>query len=458
MATDDERRPRGHEAPSETTGESSRDQPTATSPLRRALDDAMAHRGCSMNELTVLARQNDPFRLDTPRNHRDGSWLAVTARELGLGDRQIHLRGLHYMVIGRPKPDGTPYTNTDADWEWISTVAGKAARWLSYIPFDQIVDQRNGAPEVQPFTRPEPKPVVYAGISIDVPDADEIDPWVDVEGFTGVQPYRLGLIGEKSSLNDVLGPIAHGYGADLYLPTGEMSDTLIYTIARTGAEDGRPLRIFYFADADPAGWQMPISVARKLQAFRAALFTDLDFEIHQVALVPMQVRAYGLPSTPLKEPERRADSWRAAMGVEQTEIDALASLQPELLRRIAQEALDPLFDHTLDDQVRQARNRWRHDAQAAYDAQLDGDRLAALRAEGAEKLDTLRDEIEAINEALAVAVPEEVDLPPIVVPEPATDRVYPLPLLDSGWSFAGQCRALNDSKAYGDGQPRGGAA
>jgi len=52
----------------------------------------------------------------------------MTARELGLGDRKIHLRGLHYMVIGMPKPDGTPYTNTDADWLWLSGDAGKAAR------------------------------------------------------------------------------------------------------------------------------------------------------------------------------------------------------------------------------------------------------------------------------------------------------------------------------------------
>ena len=80
------------------------------SPLRQALDTAIASANgskLSMKDLTVLAPQNDPFRVDTPAGHRDGEWLAVHARELGLGDRTIHLRGLHYMVIGRPKPDGT---------------------------------------------------------------------------------------------------------------------------------------------------------------------------------------------------------------------------------------------------------------------------------------------------------------------------------------------------------------
>src|SRR2546430_2085737 len=46
---------------------------------------------------------------------------------------------------------------------------------------------------------------------------------------------------------------------------------------------------------------------------------------------PGSVREYGLPSTPLKDTEKRAGSWQREMHVEQTEIDALASLRPDLL-------------------------------------------------------------------------------------------------------------------------------
>jgi hypothetical protein len=91
--------------------------------LRATLEAAMAEGGLKMKDLTVLANQNDPFRVDTPAGHRDGEWLAVQAEKLG--DRTIHLRGLHYMVIGETKPDGTPYTNTDADWLWLASKAGK---------------------------------------------------------------------------------------------------------------------------------------------------------------------------------------------------------------------------------------------------------------------------------------------------------------------------------------------
>jgi hypothetical protein len=34
------------------------------------------------------------------------------------------------------------------------------------------------------------------------------------------------------------------------------------------------------------------------------------------------------------------------------------------------------------------------------------------------------------------------------VPEPVVSEVHPLPLLDSSWSFAEQCKRLIDSKAY----------
>jgi hypothetical protein len=308
---------------------------TGASPLRAALDKVIGEQGCSLKDLTVLAPQNDPFRVDTPARHRDGKWLAITARDLGLGDRKIHLRGLHYMVLGRIKPDGSKYRNTDADWLWLQGDAAKAARWLGYIPFDQIVDQRNAEPEVREFSRPDPWAYLTVGIDVDLPDADDIMPGLAVEDFRGVQPYRVTMIGEKSSLADVLGPLARDYRADLYLPTGEMSDTLIYRIARTAAADGRPLVVLYFADCDPAGWQMPISVGRKLQAHRELLGGRFEFEVHRVALTPDQVREYGLPSTPLKDTEKRASSWQREMQVEQTEIDALASLHPDLLLRIA---------------------------------------------------------------------------------------------------------------------------
>jgi hypothetical protein len=297
------------------------------------LDAVIAERGCSLKDLTVLATQNDPFRVDTPARHRDGEWLAITARELGLGDRQIHLRGLHYMVLGRTKPDGTEYANTDADWLWLQGDCAKAARWLDYIPWGQIADQRNSPPEVREFEPPIPGAYLSTELHIEIPY--DITPTLYTDDFRGTQPNKLVLFGEKSSLADVLSPIARDYEADLYLPTGEISDTLMHRMARVAALDGRPMVVLCFSDADPAGWQMPVSIGRKLQAFKTLFPGMPEFAMYRVALTPQQVGEFGLPSTPLKDTEKRADRWRAAWGVEQTEIDALASLRPELLDQVA---------------------------------------------------------------------------------------------------------------------------
>jgi hypothetical protein len=420
------------------------------SPLRGALDDVIAEQGGSLKDLTVLSPQRDPFRLDTPANHRLGEWLADAAASLGLGDRRIHLRGLHYMLVGAstPKPDGSPYTNTDEDWEWLSEKAAKAARWLGYVPFTQITDQRNAEPVIREFDRPVPGAYLSTALDIEIPY--DIEPVLYTDDFRGVQPYHLVLIGEKSSLADDLGPVAEAYQADLYLPTGEMSDTLIYCIAETAAADGRPMVVLYFADCDPAGHQMILSVTRKLQALKVLLPGMPHFETRRAALTPAQVGEYGLPSTPLKETERRADRWRQAMGVEQTEVDAFTA-RPGLLRQIARQALDGFFDRTLDRRVAAYRREWLDRAWAMLEPTLDTERLAEIRRDADEQLGQMREQIRELNDALRIDV-DPAGLPPIDLPEADHPEGNGLPLLDSRWDFAEQCRALIDSKAYRNGE------
>jgi hypothetical protein len=422
---------------------------TGNGELRRALEDAAAASGCPLKDLTVLATQRDPFRLDTPANHRLGEWLAGTAAGIGLGDRRIHLRGLHYMMVSQPtpKPDGLPYTNTDDDWEWLSEKAAKAARWLGYVPFTQITDQRNAEPVIREFEYPEPGAYLSTDLNIEIPD--DIEPTLYTRDFRGVQPCHLVIIGEKSSLADDLGPIAEEYQADLYLPTGEMSDTLIYRIGETAAADGRPMVVLYFADCDPAGHQMILSVTRKLQALKVLLPGMPDFETRRAALTPAQVGEYGLPSTPLKEAERRADKWRQAMGVQQTEVDAFTA-QPGLLRQIAREALDGFFDRTLARRVAAYRREWLDRAQEMIAASFDLDRLAEIRRDAEVQLGGMREQIRELNDALRIDVDPD-DLPPIHLPEAASPAGNGLPLLDSRWDFAEQCRALISSKSYEDG-------
>jgi hypothetical protein len=222
--------------------------------------------------------------------------------------RRRHLRGLHYVVLGEAKPNGTPYTNTDEDWTWLQSKAGKAARWLGYVPFEQITDERNAEPVVRLHEPPEPRAMIdVGGVEVYVPE--DLAPEPQLEDFRGVQPYKLVLFGEKTSLEDVLAPIAEAHHADLYLPTGEASDTMIYEMAphrgRGRAPDGRllpeRLRPGWMADGGLGLAQAPSG--------QGALVPQPRLRGSPIALTVEQVREYGLPSTPLKETEKRADRW-----------------------------------------------------------------------------------------------------------------------------------------------------
>lgn len=193
---------------------------------------------------------------------------------------------------------------------------------------------------------------------------------------------RLAFIGEKQSLADVLEPIAQQYRADLVLPTGELSTTLLYGIVKRAWNDGRPCRIFYFSDSDPTGFHMPIEVSRKLQALVDDRFPELDVQLRHCSLAAEQVQVLGLPSTPMKATERRADKWRERFGVEQTEIDALATLRPRDLRDIVEKAVAPYWDETLLARTLEARDDAQEMARAALAAIIEAkqDRLDAVEA------------------------------------------------------------------------------
>jgi hypothetical protein len=360
--------------------------------LLRVLEDARRELRCGRNKLTVLSTQVDPYRLDTPAGHRDGAWLAEQLDRAVGAERRIHWRGLHYAIVAAGdirKPNGEIYRNDDANWTWLANSAGKAARWLGYVDFERIIDNRNSDPVILRRARVMPEAWVSIGLDITIPDVDELEPYAGVAGFEGRQPYALTIFGEKTSLEDVLLPLARRFEADLFLPAGEISDSLLYRMARDGAEDGRAMVVLVLADCNPAGHQMAVSIGRKLQALRDLRFPDLKFEVVPVALTVEQVLELGLPSTPLKETEKRADSWREAFGVEQTEIDALATLRPRDLEEIVTNAIGPYYDASLAARVAEAEREWQAAAQRALNDQIDGDALAAVKDRAARRLNEL---------------------------------------------------------------------
>jgi DNA repair exonuclease SbcCD ATPase subunit len=171
-------------------------------------------------------------------------------------------------------------------------------------------------------------------------------------------------------------------------------------------------------------------------------------------LTEEQVRELDLPSTPLKETEKRGDRWRAEFGLEQTEIDALATLKPRELRKIIVAAFDCYFDHSLDERAEEIAEAWQAEAQEALDEAIDEDLIAALHAEAKEKLADIREEVDKINEQLRASTEGlGVELPPLPdPPEPELDEEGRLPpLISTSMPWAEQTRALIARKRYGAG-------
>lgn len=380
------------------------------------LREEKALTGLGLAELTVLSPQNDPFRLDTPTNHKNGLWFRERMEECGLLARAgaIHNRGIHYAIVSlgnAVRPDGKPYIN-DADcWAFLEN-ASNVARWLKYVPWSRIVDARNADPIIRVRGDETDEWSVDLSAETFMPNGDDLIPTVKGDWKPARQCFRLALYGEKTSLGNVLEPIAEQYGADLYLPSGEISNTLLAQMAATGADDGREMVVAVFADCDPAGYQMAVSIGHKLRALKESLYPNsLSFRVIAPALTVEQVKELGLPHTPLKPTELRAAGWVERYGIEQTEIDALATLRPDVLTAIARDALDPFFDHTLARRHRHAEREWHRMAQARlaehFNGELDDAWQAAdeARAELEARVKVLRDLADGFDDKLPVFVP-----------------------------------------------------
>jgi hypothetical protein len=90
------------------TGEQQFEKDKADHGAIKAVRNRSKGKGYSARDLTVLSPQNDPFRLDTPANHRNGKWLAQQIERF-ISSEEVHLRGLHYRLIGNvwlPVGDG----------------------------------------------------------------------------------------------------------------------------------------------------------------------------------------------------------------------------------------------------------------------------------------------------------------------------------------------------------------
>ena len=348
----------------------------------------------------VLSRYSDPWTPWSETHIQKAQWVADYFAKMG---RQIHERGFHYWLVSLGdvvKPNGTPYSNTEKDWNLLQ-------QWVKWAKYLQIGDWSNL------IDRKHPEPVDYLELfaeagqlyeGLDTPDKlvdSKLKGLVDsiIEEMMlavphyenlGYQNYFLVVFCEKNSMNDYIAPVVEQLNSVFQPLVGESSLERVEAIVRRASEVKKPVRIFYISDFDPSGNQMPISVARKAEWFmREKYKLPFDVKLKQIALTYDQITRYRLPGIPTKESDSRAKSFIERFGDRATELDALEALHPGELAKIVREALEPYYDHENPGKVLDENDRMAREARQMIEAirpRLE-EALSGLKVEGLETLD-----------------------------------------------------------------------
>jgi hypothetical protein len=175
----------------------------------------------------------------------------------------------------------------------------------------------------------------------------------------GDQPVLIEVWVEKSTMTDVLLPLAQELRLNLVQGTGFESITQTVNFLRRAERYGKAAHIAYVSDFDPAGVSMPVAVARQIQFWLDELGIDVDVSLEPLVLTYDQCVAYELPRTPIKDEDKRGPGFEAKYGEGATELDALEALYPGELARIIREGIAPYRDPGLRRRLAQRNTRKR---------------------------------------------------------------------------------------------------
>ena len=365
--------------------------------------------GVTVKTLLALSTQHDPFYVGTKADVEKAKWFAGIYRDMGSPDN-VHVRRVHYAIVARgdiekppdrsgrnPKGNGLTYENTEKDWKML-TQASKYARYLDLVPMQSFVDRRNPEPtinaEYYPHDNLEDE---LSSLSVDDIIMALATPFRQTYNPQLLQAYHLEIWCEKSTMNDVIMPVAGRYGANVVTGLGEMSITAVRDLVSRVARADKAARIFYISDFDPAGEGMPVSVSRKIEYFLRQSESQYEIKLRQLMLDRDQCIQYELPRTPIKESDRRKADFESRHGAGATELDALEALYPGEMESLLTAALDLYFDKSVRQVV--TSENWR-----LYQAvrSLVEDRLAGLA-------DDLLDDIEGVDQGFEVPAAGLVD-------------------------------------------------
>lgn len=136
---------------------------------------------------------------------------------------------------------------------------------------------------------------------------------------------------EKEALAGVLVDVTWEYDVPLMTTRGYSSLSFLHAAAQQierAYDAGKEVYLYNFGDHDPSG----VDIARQIQE-GIAEFTDAPFEFERVAVTPMQIKAWDLPTRPTKSTDTRSRNFDGSS----VELDAIT---PRRLRELCRGAIE----------------------------------------------------------------------------------------------------------------------
>lgn len=272
---------------------------------------------------------------DFTRQWITGNAIEIIGRYL---PGELTLRGLHYQLVS------IGMTNSLQHYKRV-VKAMEVARWEGTVDFEAFSDlDRVMVGE----TRAEITDVLNK-----IEEAKyQVSAWMKhySKNRWENQPVYAELFIEKKALQGVFQSVCAQNGIALGACKGYPSLTFLYEAAQrfsNAYDQGKECVILYFGDYDPSGEDIPRSVADNLNRMARDVnsLSPFNVEVKRFALFESQVREWKLPPAPAKETDSRTANWE---GIGQVELDAV---KPEKLKRMAQEAIDSIFDYSLYDDL-----------------------------------------------------------------------------------------------------------
>jgi len=345
-------------------------------------------------DLLALARANDPFFAGSPGQTIAAKWFLGLWQRFGYSTG-VHLRRVHYQLVSQPDAtlwDGKRYSNTERCWNALCG-AGKAARYLGMIAPNAFEDHRNPDPHVNVYERYAPAQPAWTvdypswdlpTIQVELADNLSLDaPSTRVSGYDYMasdQPYHVEIWVEKSTMDDVIEPIAQRQGVNYVTSLGFQSITSVVSLLSRIRKAGKPARILYISDYDPAGDAMPVAVARQVEYWAQYYGINQEIKLEPVALTRQLVEEYRLPPIPIKETDLRRANFEARYGAEgAVELDALEALHPGVLARLLTATIRQYRDRDLESKLATQETEADDLAQNAW-GDLTSDVRASLEA------------------------------------------------------------------------------